>query len=138
LDAIKQAGNSDDHVVEIPNDIYFLVVGMVVQGVSDVTIQLNGQLVFLDNIKSYLMAPRNLKYMDLWAWNDCHHITMIGSSGSSIDGSGYNWWMQSLLQPVKMSDLVTDVRPKLLSFEKSSELTLDFSPFSTAPSSILA
>jgi Glycosyl hydrolases family 28 len=120
---IINANSSVDRIVNIPAGLYFFTGGITIIEVSDVTVTLDGNMVFLDNYKNY-PTRNNGSYLELWSWDNCHGISMIGGNGSSIDGSGYIWWFQSLLFALKMSKLKSDSRPKLMSFTKSSNLEI--------------
>lgn len=113
------ASLTDKNVI-IPPGKYYLLGPIVINQVYNVKITLHAEFIFKSNIQTY--PSDNGYYADLWTFFDCHYIQFIGTQEGSIDGSGYEWWLQSILFAVKMSKLESDHRPRLLTFKDSSNL----------------
>ncbi|KAI8905103.1 pectin lyase fold/virulence factor [Gorgonomyces haynaldii] len=131
VNAVYQANQSvKDRTITVPSGTFSVSGPIQISSLFNVTLELKGKLIFQDNIDSY---PFSNGYPDLLSFTDCHQVAVVGYQDSLIDGSGYEWWKQSLLQAVKKSKLKSDNRPKLLTFHRSSSLSIYNLTLANAP-----
>ena len=107
--------------VTIPPGDWFVQGPLSFDSISNRKISLMGNLTFLPNIDTYPFE--NGFYPDLFSFNNSHYITMEGPG--ALDGSGFEWWKESLMGFAGQSLLKRDERPKLLTFRLSTNLVIN-------------
>jgi polygalacturonase len=126
--AMDKANKENATQVVIPKGKYYFNGPIQHRGLRNLDIVVEGEMIFKANIDNY---PFDKIYPDLWTFEDCHYINMYGNG--IIDGSGYDWWLQSFLFLVNKSKLKSDNRPRLVHFQQSTNLMFKGLTFKNSP-----
>lgn len=104
--------NEDDII--IPNETYYTL-PIHIESVNDKYIELIGILFAYDNISAW---PNTTHYYNnVLEFTNSNDITISGNGG--INGQGYNWWWNAIINKLPYS------RPNLLVFEKCENIYID-------------
>lgn len=108
LNALYAANSSTtDRTVIIPSGNEYFMLQVVGTSLYDITIQLDGKLLFSDEIQAWVEEP-----IGQLEFHDVHGITVQGDG--KIDGQGLKWWRSAYLGH--------DIRPVMFYFELSTEI----------------
>jgi len=75
----------------VPNKYFFLMGGIKAWNLESVTFQLDGTIVFSNNIEEW---PReaNDKVLECLHFSNFHNVTFTSSAVGTLDGQGERWW----------------------------------------------
>eukprot|EP00743_Colponemidia_sp_Colp-15_P004929 GILK01005312.1.p1 GENE.GILK01005312.1~~GILK01005312.1.p1 ORF type:complete len:471 (-),score=64.30 GILK01005312.1:166-1473(-) len=114
--------SATDKVITVePDHEYFILGSVSASHLVGVTIQLEGTLTALDNIDQWPFVGNS--YVDFMVFTDCTDLKVYSSTGKGlIDGRGYVWWEASLARVFGNHKLKSDRRPKLMLYERCTNL----------------
>lgn len=82
-------------VFVIPNNTYYTMGGVLVSGLSNVTIAFEGSLVFSKNMDAWPRSTPGKKgrVLECLHFDSCTNIRFVGNpGGTTLDGNGATWW----------------------------------------------
>lgn len=88
--ALLSANSTSDKTILIPEGNEYYLLQVFGSNLYDITIQLDGNLVFSDSINEWSDDP-----IGQFEFTNCHGITVNGKG--KIDGQGLNWWRSAYL-----------------------------------------
>lgn len=112
----------------IPNKSFHLMGGIQAFGLKDVTFQLDGTLVFSNNMKEWPRDAKGHVYECLHFIN-LHNVTFTSSGKGTLDGQGAVWWGFPLIGYL----LHQENRPRLMVVDDSSQILVENLFFKDSP-----
>ena len=90
LNATLQTGLQPGDTLLIPNKTFHLMGGLQADGLKDITIQLDGTIVYSKNMKAW---PRQGKsVLECLHLSNLQNVTFTSSGKGTFDGQGATWW----------------------------------------------
>lgn len=111
----------------VPNATFYIMGGLMVQGLKNATIQLDGTLAFASttlNAEKYIKQwPRdaNGRVKECFYFIDAKHITFTSSGKGTLDGKGAKWWGVPGIGYL----LREENRPRLIKIENSEDVVFE-------------
>ena len=142
LDTLMEA--TPGTTVRVPPGLYYIMGGIYVSGLKNVTFQIDGELrapeACFDGCwpkeqeDNAVVQKSNVNvgvgiadFLHVLHFYDCQHLTVTGNG--TIDGSGKGWWTRYTIGAHSSSK-----RPKLMVFEKVTDMLVENLTFLNSPS----
>jgi len=110
----------------VPNKTFHLMGGIKAQDLKSIIIQIDGTLIFSNNIKEWPTdAKKNV--LDCLQFDNIENVTFTSSGKGVLDGSGEKWWGAIGYL------LYAENRPKILHIKNSRKLLVEHLFFKNSP-----
>ena len=129
IDINNSTDIANDRTLIIPKGFTYGIVAITLNGLHNITLQIDGNLQALDDIKNWPTSGsgHNTTYMDVFRFQSCSNIRLSGSG--NVDGRGYSWWEGAILATLK-----SDHRPHLFTFNDCVDIVIEDVRFKDSPS----
>jgi polygalacturonase len=104
-------------LVEIPSGQVYYMYPLLITGVDNLVVNLSGTIFAHDNYTYWEL--RWGAYGTLWEFDNCNNLTITGNGQGTIDGQGYNWWLQEFLVKLPYN------RPHLILISASRDILVE-------------
>lgn len=112
VSAVSDVQSSDDPIVLIPKGTVYYLANCTFESISNVLIQIDGNVIFSDDIRKYPSDIKKSAFLFFW---DSHSISIAGYG--MLDGQGLLWWRAAYLGH--------DNRPNMLEFQESTGISIE-------------
>jgi len=112
----------------VPNKTFNLMGGIFIQNISSVTIQIDGTLIFSDNMDQWPRDDQG-QVFECFHFESLINVTFTSSGKGLIDGNGETWWGIPLVGYLVRGEN----RPRLLNIGNSQQILIENLVFKNSP-----